>query len=406
MPGNAPAARKRPRDRRAQILQAAAQAFSRRGYHAVGIDEIAGEVGISGPALYRHYPSKYALFAAAAEHAALRLVTAAAAADDPAADPARRLAAVTTALIDTTVEHRRENAIYRWERRYLAPADRARLRGIYDRMNNAVAQPLRELRPDCPDADTDLLAAAALSTIGSISVHRTALPATRLRRLLAELCGRLVRVELPPAPAGPAPDDGGTGLAATAKRERLLIEAIRVFGRRGFNEAGVDEIGAAAGMTASSVYRYYPSKADLLAAAFHRAGDRVRQAITDALAESRTPAEALNNVAERYVSLTFAGPDGLALYFAEFANLPHHEQATLRERQRQNVDELVHLVEQLHPGDPAAARFRVHAALGMVLDLGRLVHFDTRPQQRARVTRLMTTVLTADIPNLTRKQES
>ena len=60
--GGDPAPRTRPKNRKAQIAAAAAEAFSERGYHAVGIDEIAAKVGISGPALYRHFPTKYALF--------------------------------------------------------------------------------------------------------------------------------------------------------------------------------------------------------------------------------------------------------------------------------------------------------------------------------------------------------
>lgn len=49
--------------RRAQILREAAQLFARRGFHGVSIVELGAAVGISGPALYRHFPSKEALLA-------------------------------------------------------------------------------------------------------------------------------------------------------------------------------------------------------------------------------------------------------------------------------------------------------------------------------------------------------
>lgn len=55
--------RRRPADRRRLIIDAAAVAFSDGGYHAVRLDDIADAVGISTPALYRHFPNKYALFA-------------------------------------------------------------------------------------------------------------------------------------------------------------------------------------------------------------------------------------------------------------------------------------------------------------------------------------------------------
>lgn len=54
--------RKRPRDRRAQIAAASAEAFGALGYHGVSMEDIASRLDISSTALYRHYPSKYALF--------------------------------------------------------------------------------------------------------------------------------------------------------------------------------------------------------------------------------------------------------------------------------------------------------------------------------------------------------
>ena len=47
--------------RREEILAAAAELFARHGFHGVGIDDIGAAVGISGPALYRHFSSKDAI---------------------------------------------------------------------------------------------------------------------------------------------------------------------------------------------------------------------------------------------------------------------------------------------------------------------------------------------------------
>lgn len=49
--------------RRQEILDAAAELFAARGFHGVGVDDIGRAVGISGPALYRHFPSKDAVLA-------------------------------------------------------------------------------------------------------------------------------------------------------------------------------------------------------------------------------------------------------------------------------------------------------------------------------------------------------
>ncbi|MEB3062762.1 TetR/AcrR family transcriptional regulator [[Mycobacterium] zoologicum] len=386
------AVQRRPKDRKAQIVRAAARAFSERGYHAVGVDEIAAEVGISGPALYRHFANKYALLVATAEYTVEALVTAARVADDPDRPPAERLRAITGALIETTIGKRGEGAFYRWERRYLQPPDRRRIRASYDALNAAIAEPLAALRPELPVADTATLAAATLSVIGSISAHRTRLSAAALAELLGELCRSVLHAELPAPASGPAPRRAPRGLPSTSKRERLLAEAIRMFGQRGFYEVSMEEVGTAAGLTGSSAYRYYPSKAALLATAFHRAGDRVLHAITDALAEASSPRQAAIGIAERYTALSFAAPDLINIYFAEFANLPERDRTELRGLQRQNVNEWAHLVTQVGSGETEAV-FRVHAALALVVDIGRLVNFDDTDEQRSRVQTLMTAVL-------------
>lgn len=382
----------RPKDRKDQIVRAAARAFSERGYHGVGVDEIAAEVGISGPALYRHFANKYALLVATAEYTVAVLVAAARVADDPDRPAAERLRVVTDALIETTIGKRGEGAFYRWERRYLQPPDRRRIRTGYDALNAAIAEPLAALRPGLSAADTATLAAATLSVIGSISAHRTRLSAGALAALLGELCRSVAHTELPAPASDSAPRRPPRGLPSASKRERLLVEAIRMFGQRGFYEVSMEEIGTAAGLTGSSAYRYYPSKAALLAAAFYRAGDRMRHAITDALAEASNPREAAIGIAERYTALSFAAPDLINIYFAEFANLSERNRTELRGLQRQNVDEWAHLVTQVGSAETEAV-FRVHAALALVVDIGRLVNFDDTDEQRSRILTLMEAVL-------------
>ena len=54
-------------DTREQILQTALRQFSRRGYHAVSIRDICGEVGIKESSLYYHFTNKRALLEALLE---------------------------------------------------------------------------------------------------------------------------------------------------------------------------------------------------------------------------------------------------------------------------------------------------------------------------------------------------
>ena len=50
-------------ERRTAILDAALSAFSKKGYHATSIDDIAGEAGVSKALIYEHFASKQELYA-------------------------------------------------------------------------------------------------------------------------------------------------------------------------------------------------------------------------------------------------------------------------------------------------------------------------------------------------------
>lgn len=53
----------RPKPRRQQIIDVAAELFAERGYHGVSIADLGTALGLSGPALYKHFASKDALLA-------------------------------------------------------------------------------------------------------------------------------------------------------------------------------------------------------------------------------------------------------------------------------------------------------------------------------------------------------
>ncbi len=50
--------------RRAALLDAAARLFAERGFNGVSIEDLGSAVGVSGPAVYRHFNSKHAVLAA------------------------------------------------------------------------------------------------------------------------------------------------------------------------------------------------------------------------------------------------------------------------------------------------------------------------------------------------------
>ena len=115
--------RRRPKDRKAQIARVSAEAFSELGYHGVSMEDIAGRIGVTAASLYRHYSGKYDLFQAAVLGLGQQLVECTAFLDDTWSDPEQTWNRAVTALIDTALTNRTSGGLYRWEGRYLRPAD-------------------------------------------------------------------------------------------------------------------------------------------------------------------------------------------------------------------------------------------------------------------------------------------
>ncbi|GAA0448479.1 TetR family transcriptional regulator [Paractinoplanes deccanensis] len=378
-------ARKRPKDRKAQLATAAAELFCERGYHGVGLGDIATAVGISGPAIYRHFDSKYAMLV----HATRQLMDAVLSATDL---PGAHLDELFGVLARLAVEHRRVGGLYQWEWRYLDHRDRAGFRRdlgtLFERLSSRIAAKRRDLT----GADVDALVRAVLSVFGSLSTHRAPIAKGRAEQMLPRMAWAVVSAQ-PPTPSY-VQDSPFDEVRVGTRREIILAESVRLFREHGYHGVSLDQIGLASGINASSVYRYFPGKADILAAAFYRASARVADATLTALNGAAGDEDALRRLAESYVNLTFERADLVSVYLSEFNNLPAADRHELRKAQRLHVEEWVQLLLLLRPGlQPPEARVLVHAALNVVTDLSRWVRFDRRSRMDEHLTGLMLTIL-------------
>lgn len=94
-----PRARAKAR-RRDEILVAAARLMARRGFHAVRLDDIGAEVGISGPGMYRYFNSKEDVLAEMLLDISRRLRDGGRAAVERAGEPADVLDALLGVHVD------------------------------------------------------------------------------------------------------------------------------------------------------------------------------------------------------------------------------------------------------------------------------------------------------------------
>lgn len=387
--------RRRPKDRKAQIARASAEAFSSLGYHGVSMESIASRVGISAAALYRHYSSKYELFRDAVLNLGQQLVDNTAFADGDSAvgtvDPREQLRRLVSALTDTSLANRESGGLYRWEARFLTGADQTTLDAQVRTVHQRIHRPLQELRPDLDSHERWTLSTAVLSVVGSIVDHRAKLPAGQIREVLAEIAETVLAAELPELPdpddAEPAPAPAGVG---ATKYEALLTESMRLFNQNGYRDTTMEHIAAAVGMPASGIYRYFSGKTDILAAGFRRAADRLSADMAELLSSIEDPEQALVALIDKYVARSFERPELDYVYYTERLNMAPADQKILRDLQRSAVESWVDLVTPVRPQWSAGqARFAVHAAMALVIDLGRLMEYQNSVQARAVVAAMV-----------------
>ncbi|BEK89006.1 TetR/AcrR family transcriptional regulator [Nocardia seriolae] len=389
------AARRRPKNRRAQIAEVSAAEFAALGYHRVSMDDIATRLGISSTALYRHYPSKYALFARELLRLGTLTVAAVRLPEEAAGWSAdRRLGHAIDGIIAATIANRTTAGLARWEFRYLDDPERHAMDQYFGTALSALGELVGAVRPELSEYERRVRAVGVFSTVSCLGDHRVALAAKPLSALLHSACRALIEIDLP-EPDLPPPAPRAVEIPPTLKHELLLQRAIRLFHQRGYPNVSVEEIATAAGLpSASAVYRYYRGKGDLLNAAFRRAADRMTAVIGPTLVESSGPADALAKLIDMYVAGACDEPELLYVYFAEFGHVPEDERATLRVVQRLVVAEWAALLTRVRPElTTTEADILVHAALGLVVDYGRVFGDAERIRPRQWVIRLMEAVL-------------
>ncbi|WP_353940923.1 TetR/AcrR family transcriptional regulator [Streptomyces sp. HUAS MG91] len=372
----------RPRNRRQLIVDAAGRLFSERGFHAASMEEIAARVGITAAALYRHFPNKYALFAECAHTMADRLVVALDALP-PEAEPAD----VFTALVRVTVAHRASGGVYRWEARYLNREDRRLLRSTFA---HVVARVSETVRHEHPLPDEQLRVVAALGAIGSLTMHHTSIAQRRVEELLLDCALRVVATDPAADPGSGRPVELPALPVPRSRRGEILAAAVPLFARDGFTAVTNGQIARAVGLAPSALYRHYPGKVDILAAACLQAAGLLAQAVDRSLHGVTDPREAVGLLAATYVAYSFEHTALTSVAEAEFAGLPADLQRPLVQAQREHIAVWEQQLRLARPElDPRQARVLVHAGFGVVVEAGRSLRWRDGPGRRAAVTALV-----------------
>ncbi|MFI6846032.1 TetR/AcrR family transcriptional regulator [Kitasatospora sp. NPDC050467] len=399
--------------RQAQILAVAAERFHRSGYHQVSMTEVAAGVGITAPALYRHFRGKPELLDRAVRLGLDELAVGLRAAGSTAE--------VGAALAAVAVGHRPLGTLVQRDARLLPAARRAALRRELRADAALMAGVLCVERPELLAHDAELICWSALSACSGLSYQSAVPQPRRAERLLRELVAAVLAVSLadaapdgqpscavaelqPPfavAEAQPPcvveevqPPFAVAELRPQSRRDELLAAAVRLFHRRGFDNVSTDQLGAAVGISGPSVYRHFDSKQQLLAASLVRSRERLWHEVAGAIDAEAGPAAALEAGMAAYVGFARRNSDYLGVMMCETERLAAPDRRAAVDFRRDFLRTWVGLLCRVRPEcDAAEARIRVHALFAMVNDGVRNRPYSDRPDLGACLRRLGRAVL-------------
>ncbi|MFB6949225.1 SACE_7040 family transcriptional regulator [Streptomyces niveus] len=159
-----------------------------------------------------------------------------------------------------------------------------------------------------------------------------------------------------------------TRTAAPTRREQILNEAARLFAERGFHGVGVDEIGAAVGISGPGLYRHFAGKdamlAELLVGISGRLLDGGRERVA---ASTGDPAAVLASLIDGHIDFALDDRPLITLHDRELDRLRDSDRKLVRQLQRQYVELWVGVVREIHQDLPEpVARGAVHAVFGLL----------------------------------------
>ena len=153
-----------------------------------------------------------------------------------------------------------------------------------------------------------------------------------------------------------------------SRREQILQAAAQLFAERGSRAVGVDDVGAAVGVTGPAIYRHFASKDAMLAEMLLRISERLLEGGSDVVAQAGADVPGqLRALIAFQVDFALDNPALITVQDRDLGSLAETDAAQVRRLQRRYVEVWVAVLARLHPGaDAAACRARAHAVFGLI----------------------------------------
>lgn len=175
------------RARRELILQAATELFRRKGYHTTSMDAIGQAVGVTGPAVYRHFENKQALLAAIFKRALRVHQDIIDSVIELDVTPVEALEEIVRRSTREIVEHPNETLMFLQRSAELAAADRREIAWQRRRLITGWVELLTEVRPELSTERAAVVAQAAGGLLNGSAFIKSKLEGEAVSDLLAEM---------------------------------------------------------------------------------------------------------------------------------------------------------------------------------------------------------------------------
>jgi AcrR family transcriptional regulator len=153
----------------------------------------------------------------------------------------------------------------------------------------------------------------------------------------------------------------------TSRREELLSAAAALFRERGYYGVGMQEIGRAAGIVGSGVYRHFDSKEAMLVELTDRLLDDLVASARSIRAAGEGAAASLDALIDLHLDFALDGEGLIAVYLGEERNLPDADRRRARRKQRAYLQEWVEVLRKLQTNlDEREAHLTVQAVVAML----------------------------------------
>ena len=183
-----PTARGRAKaERRDALLANAAQLFADRGFDGVSIEDLGSSVGVSGPAVYRHFPSKQAVLAALLIEVSEGLVEGGRRVIATAPDSRAALSALVEFHVEFALSNPDVIVVQDRDLASLTDDDNQAVRRLQRTYIDAWVDVLADLHPGIPRSDLRIRARATFGLINSTPHSARSAARASVRTLLAAM---------------------------------------------------------------------------------------------------------------------------------------------------------------------------------------------------------------------------